>query len=362
MLYLGVMSGTSLDGLDIALVEQGERTRLLAHHYKALPDDLRQQLLDLCSSGADELARAALAEQAWARLVAEGVTSLLREQNLQPEAIRAIGSHGQTVRHEPARGFTIQIGNPALLAELTGITVVADFRRRDVAAGGQGAPLVPAFHEALFASPGSARAILNVGGFTNLSLLEEGKPAKGFDCGPGNVLMDAWIHHQLGKSYDKDGAWAASGTVQHDLLAALLADPFFQTTGPKSTGRELFNLPWLMQHLGTQPTYQPQDVQATLLEVTATSIASSLLQAQPDCSQLLVCGGGAHNKALLARLQTLLPASDVSRTDDHGVPADWVEAMAFAWLAHCCLNGIPANRPEVTGAKGLRVLGAIYPA
>lgn len=362
MLYLGVMSGTSLDGLDIALVEQGERTQLLAHHYQDLPDALRQQLLDLCSSGADELARAALAEQEWARLVAEGINSLLRQQNLQPDAIRAIGSHGQTIRHEPARGFTIQIGSPALLAELTGITVVADFRRRDVAAGGQGAPLVPAFHEALFASPGAARAILNVGGFSNLSLLEEGKPAKGFDCGPGNVLMDAWIHHHLGHTYDRDGAWAASGVVQPALLKALLSDPFFQTTGPKSTGRELFNLPWLMQHLSTQPAYQPQDVQATLLELTATSIASSLQQAQPACSQLLVCGGGAHNQALLARLQALLPTAQVSSTDDHGVPADWVEAMAFAWLAHCCINGIPGNRPEVTGARGLRVLGAIYPA
>lgn len=362
MLYLGVMSGTSLDGLDIALIEQGERTRLLAHHYQALPDSLRQQLLKLCSSGADELARAALAEQQWAQLVAEGINSLLRQQNLQPDAIRAIGSHGQTVRHEPARGFTIQIGNPALLAELTGITVVADFRRRDVAAGGQGAPLVPAFHEALFASPGAARAILNVGGFSNLSLLEQGKPAKGFDCGPGNVLMDAWIHHHLGHTYDREGAWAASGVVQPELLAALLADPFFRATGPKSTGRELFNLPWLMQHLSAQPAFEPQDVQATLLELTATSIAASLQHAQPGCAQLLVCGGGAHNKALLARLQALLPAAQVSSTDDHGVPADWVEAMAFAWLAHCCLNGIPANRPEVTGARGLRVLGAIYPA
>lgn len=362
MLYIGVMSGTSLDGLDIALVEQGEHTQLLAHHYQALPESLRDQLLALCSSGADELARAAIAEQQWAELVAEGVHSLLAEQNLTPDAIRAIGSHGQTVRHEPARGFTIQLSNAALLAELTGITVVADFRRRDVAAGGQGAPLVPAFHEALFANPDSARAILNVGGFSNLSLLETGKPARGFDCGPGNVLMDAWIHHHSGQSYDRDGAWAASGQVQEPLLHALLGDPFFQTTGPKSTGRELFNLPWLMQQRDTQPGYRPEDVQATLLELTATSIAASLRQAQPHCSELLVCGGGAHNKALVGRLQALLSTVKVSRTDDHGVPADWVEAMAFAWLAHCCLNNIPGNRPEVTGARGLRVLGAIYPA
>lgn len=362
MLYLGVMSGTSLDGLDIALIEQGEHTRLLAHHYQPLPDALREQLLALCSSGPDELARAAVAEQQWAHLVAEGVHSLLAEQNLPPQAIRAIGSHGQTVRHEPARGFTIQISNAALLAELTGISVVADFRRRDVAAGGQGAPLVPAFHEALFASRDAARAILNVGGFSNLSLLEEGKPALGFDCGPGNVLMDAWIQHHQGHAYDRDGAWAASGQVQDGLLSALLGDPFFQTTGPKSTGRELFNLPWLMEQLARQPIYKAEDVQATLLELTATSIASSLQQAQPHCSELLVCGGGAHNRTLIERLQALLPGARVSSTDDHGVPADWVEAMAFAWLAHCCLNGIPANRPEVTGARGPRILGAIYPA
>lgn len=362
MLYLGVMSGTSLDGLDIALVEQGERTRLLAHHYQPLPDSLREQLLALCSPGADELARAALAEQQWAELVAAGVHSLLAEQQLEPQAIRAIGSHGQTVRHEPARGFTIQLSNAALLAELTGITVVADFRRRDVAAGGQGAPLVPAFHEALFARPDAARAILNVGGFSNLSLLEHGRPALGFDCGPGNVLMDAWIHRHRAQAFDRDGAWAASGQVQPDLLETLLGDPFFQATGPKSTGRELFNLPWLMQQLQRYPARKPEDVQATLLELTATSIATSLQQAQAHCSELLVCGGGAHNQTLLARLQALLPGTRVSRTDDHGVPADWVEAMAFAWLAHCCLHGIPGNRPEVTGARGLRVLGAIYPA
>ena len=362
MLYLGVMSGTSLDGLDIALIEQGERTRLLAHHYQALPASLRQQLLDLCSSGADELARAAVAEQQWAQLVAEGVNSLLREQNLQPDAIRAIGSHGQTVRHEPARGFTIQIGNPALLAELTGITVVADFRRRDVAAGGQGAPLVPAFHEALFASPGAARAILNVGGFSNLSLLDPQHPVHGFDSGPGNVLLDAWIQRHQGVGYDRNGDWAASGQVANDLLHALLSDPFFTTRGPKSTGRELFNLPWLDQHLTHLPAIAPADVQATLLEMTAQSIVAALQNAQQGTQQLLVCGGGAHNGALMQRLAQLLPGCTVSSTAEQGVPPDWVEAMAFAWLAHCCLEGIPSNRPSVTGAKGLRVLGAIYPA
>jgi anhydro-N-acetylmuramic acid kinase len=354
------MSGTSLDGLDIVLVEQQQHCRLLAQHYLPLPATLREQLLELCSPGWDELARGAVVEQQWTHLVAQGVQELLLEQNLEPASIRAIGSHGQTVRHEPGRGFSIQIGNPALLAELTGITVVADFRRRDIAAGGQGAPLVPAFHEALFRCPGRARAILNVGGFSNLSLLEDDQPARGFDCGPGNVLMDAWIFHHLGRRYDHNGSWAASGQVLPELLRTFLADPFFATTGPKSTGRERFNLSWLEQHLAEKNRFRAEDVQATLLELTAASIAASLQAAQPHCHDLLVCGGGAHNGALLGRLQRLLPTIHVTDTDRYGVPADWVEAMAFAWLAHCCLSAVPANRPTVTGACGLRILGAIY--
>lgn len=361
-LYLGVMSGTSLDGLDIALIEQGEQLQLLATHYLPMPDDLRQDLLSLCSSGPDEIARAALAENCWASLAAEGVRQLLGQQGLQAEAIRAIGSHGQTIRHEPARGFTVQIGNPALLAELTGISVVADFRRRDVAAGGQGAPLVPAFHEALFSHLGQRLAILNVGGFSNLSLIERDKPVHGFDCGPGNVLMDAWIERKRGQAYDANGAWAASGNVQDDLLSSLLSDPFFAGSGPKSTGREVFNLPWLDSHLTRLPAYREEDVQATLLELTARSIIESLLNAQQGTEALLVCGGGARNGALMARLAELLPQTRVTSTGAQGVDPDWVEAMAFAWLAHCCLEGIAANRPSVTAAKGPRVLGAIYPA
>lgn len=360
--YLGVMSGTSLDGMDIALIEQTDSTRLLATHYLPMPEALRAELLALCAPGPDELARAAMAEQRWVELAAQGIATLLRQHDLSPESIRAIGSHGQTVRHEPARGFSIQLGNPALLAELTGISVVGDFRRRDVAAGGQGAPLVPAFHEALFGAPGHRRAVLNLGGFSNLSLLEPGQPVRGFDCGPGNVLMDAWIQRHRGVGYDRDGAWAASGKVQTELLQALLSDPFFQTRGPKSTGRELFNLTWLDERLSRLPHYAAEDVQATLLELTAASIIGALTTAQQHTDALLVCGGGAHNRTLMARLAELLPGSLVSSTEAHGVPADWVEAMAFAWLAHCCLEGIPANRPSVTGARGLRVLGAIYPA
>lgn len=359
--YLGVMSGTSLDGLDIALIEQDQHTRLIATHYLPMPAALHAELLTLCSSGPDELARAALAEQRWVELAAQGIQTLLAEQQLQPSDIRAIGSHGQTIRHEPARGFSIQIGNPALLAELTGISVVSDFRRRDIAAGGQGAPLVPAFHEALFAT-GQRCAVLNVGGFSNLSLLQPERPVHGFDCGPGNVLLDAWIQLQCGERFDRDGAWAASGEVIPALLHALLSDPFFQTRGPKSTGRELFSLEWLQQHLAQLPPYAPADVQATLLELTAQSIIDALTAAQQTTETLLVCGGGAHNGALMRRLQSLLPSAQVSSTSTQGVPPDWVEAMAFAWLAHCCLEQIPANRPSVTGARGLRVLGAIYPA
>jgi len=359
-LYIGLMSGTSLDGLDIALVEQSGQTRLLASHYLPMPDELRGELLALCQSGGNELARAALAEQQWTKLAALGIKALLAGQSLSAQAIRAIGSHGQTVRHEPAQGFSIQIGNPALLAELTGICVVCDFRRRDVAAGGQGAPLVPAFHEALFADGKTTRSVVNIGGFSNLTVL--GKPLRGFDCGPGNALMDAWVMRHQGQRFDKDGVWAASGKVQQTLLDAMLADPFFHHYGPKSTGREHFNLHWLQQHLSALPALPAQDVQATLLELTACTISHALQSGQSTCKELLVCGGGAHNRQLMRRLARQLPAASVVSTQKYGIPPDWIEAMAFAWLAHCCLEGIAANRPEVTGARGLRVLGAMYPA
>ncbi|MEX5627266.1 MULTISPECIES: anhydro-N-acetylmuramic acid kinase [Pseudomonas] len=360
--YIGVMSGTSLDGLDIALIEQGSAINLIATHYTPMPDTLRAELLSLCASGPDEIARSAIAQQHWVTLAAHGIHTVLDQHDLKPQDIRAIGSHGQTIRHEPARGFTVQIGNPALLAELTGISVVSDFRSRDVAAGGQGAPLVPAFHEALFGESTGNRAVLNIGGFSNLSLIETGKPVAGFDCGPGNVLLDAWIQQQRGEHFDRDGQWAGSGKVEPQLLTALLSDPFFLTKGPKSTGREVFNLEWLHQHLGRLPAFEPQDVQASLLELTVLTIVEALQTAQPETETLLVCGGGAHNTTMMNRLAALLPSTQVSSTATHGVDPDWVEAMAFAWLAHCCLEGIAANRPSVTGARGLRVLGAIYPA
>ncbi|WOE79046.1 anhydro-N-acetylmuramic acid kinase [Pseudomonas protegens] len=360
--YIGVMSGTSLDGLDIALIEQSPAIRLIATHYIPMPETLRAELLSLCASGPDEIARSAMTQQHWVQLAAQGITQLLKQQQLHPQDIRAIGSHGQTVRHEPSRGFTVQIGNPALLTELTGITVVSDFRSRDVAAGGQGAPLVPAFHEALFDQLPGNRAVLNVGGFSNLSLIEAAKPVAGFDCGPGNVLLDAWIQTQRAENFDRNGQWAASGQVDQAFLKTLLSDPFFATQGPKSTGREVFNLEWLLQHLAAHDAIAAENVQATLLELTALTIVESLQNAQRDTQELLVCGGGAHNAALMSRLAALLPQTRVSSTAAYGVDPDWVEAMAFAWLAHCCLEGIAANRPSVTGARGPRVLGAIYPA
>ncbi|KPD26744.1 MULTISPECIES: anhydro-N-acetylmuramic acid kinase [Pseudomonas aeruginosa group] len=360
--YLGLMSGTSMDGMDIVLIEQGDRTTLLASHYLPMPADLREDILALCAPGPDEIARAADVERRWVSLAAHGVGELLRQQRLAPGEVRAIGSHGQTIRHEPARHFTVQIGNPALLAELTGIDVIADFRRRDVAAGGQGAPLVPAFHQALFGESGKARAILNIGGFSNVSLLAPGKPVRGFDCGPGNVLMDAWIHFRRGEHFDRGGAWAASGRVNDDLLATLLADEFFATRGPKSTGRERFNLAWLQERLADHPILPAEDVQATLLELSARSISESLLDAQPECEEVLVCGGGTFNAALMARLAALMPAARIASTDAYGIPPAWMEGMAFAWLAHRFLERLPGNCPDVTGAAGPRVLGALYPA
>ncbi len=360
-LYLGIMSGTSLDGLDIALLKQDARAELIDALYVAMPDDLKAELLALCQPGPDEIARAAQAEQQWARLAAKGVEQLLARQQLDPSAIRAIGSHGQTIRHEPDRGYSCQIGAPALLTELSGISVVCDFRSRDIAAGGQGAPLVPAFHEALFASSEHPTAVLNVGGFSNITLLQPGRATQGFDCGPGNVLLDAWIQQQQGLPFDRNGDWSRQGCIQPALLEAFLADPFFHLKGPKSTGRETFNLRWLQTRCDSMPACSAADVQATLLELTAQSCARALQQTLPEAQRLLVCGGGAHNGALLERLAQLLPDTHVASTEAFGMHPDWVEAAAFAWLAHCCLEGQAANRAAVTGARGPRILGAIYP-
>jgi anhydro-N-acetylmuramic acid kinase len=374
-LTIGLMSGTSLDGIDAVLTgfaEDGPALRVLGHAHSALPAALRQTLLALNRSGPDELHRAALAANALAQAQATLVHTLLAQTGHAAGDIAALGSHGQTVRHRPgefdAWGYTTQLNNGALLAELTGIPVVCDFRSRDLAAGGQGAPLVPAFHAMAFARSASPSAVLNLGGIGNLSLLPAREDPQGallgFDCGPGNALLDQWAQRHLGQPFDAGGQWAATGQVSGPLLQALLDDPFFTLPPPKSTGRDLFHADWLDQRLvSAGATLPAQDVQATLVEFSAAAATQALLRHAPHGTKhLLVCGGGALNTYLMARLAAQLPGWSVHSTDTAGLPAMQVEGAAFAWLAHACLQGLPGNRPEVTGAKGPRVLGALYPA
>ena len=365
--YIGLMSGTSLDGVDGALVEfAGERLHVTGFASAPLPSDLKAELLALNTSGADELHRAALAANALTAIYAGVVHRLLEGAQRAPAEIRAIGAHGQTVRHRPGMfdgtGYTLQLNQPALLAERTGIAVVADFRSRDVAAGGQGAPLVPAFHQAVFGRPGAAVCVLNIGGIANVSVLGADGRVAGFDCGPGNALMDHWCERHTGQPYDAGGAWAAQGQVLPALLNALMAEPYLQQPPPKSTGRDLFHPAWLDGHLQRHRDAAPVDVQATLTEFTARSAAQSVLEHGRGAAQLAVCGGGAFNAQLMRRLAALLPGVQVGTTDAHGLPAQQVEAAAFAWLARQTLHGLPGNLPQVTGAHGPRVLGAVYPA
>lgn len=355
--YIGLMSGTSLDGIDAALVSfDVHRCQVIRTFYQPYAEELKQSLLTLHEPDANELEHSQIIANRLARLYAEAVTNLLRETSSAPAAI---GCHGQTIRHRPELGFTLQLNNPALLAELTNITVVADFRSRDIAAGGQGAPLVPAFHQAVFGHPNITRVIINIGGISNLTHLSDGAVI-GFDCGPGNLLMDAWCQRHTGKSYDRNGNWARSGKVIQSLLQKLLAHPFYMQPPPKSTGRDMFNLSWLEQYL--RPEFPPQDVQATLTELSAHCIANAVARYCSGAQEIYLCGGGAHNHRLTQRLQALLPGLLIAQTDALGIPADWVEAVAFAWLAKQTLEGKPGNLPEVTGASGLRILGAIYPA
>ncbi|MDE2344052.1 MAG: anhydro-N-acetylmuramic acid kinase [Betaproteobacteria bacterium] len=362
--YVGLMSGTSLDGIDAVTVSfEGDRLSVTGHAEHPFPPELRQELLDLNQAGGqDELERAATAGVALARCYAQASLAAVAAAGLQPADIAAIGCHGQTVRHRPERGYTLQLGNGAWLAELTGILVVTDFRSRDLAAGGQGAPLVPAFHEAVFASPDTARALLNLGGISNLTLLRPGEPARGYDCGPGNVLMDGWAERHLGQPFDRDGAWARTGRVDPALLETLLTHPHFRRTPPKSTGRDEFHLQWL-EHHDCVRQLPPQDVQATLLALTARA-AADCIAAEADGASLEIfcCGGGARNGALMSALQDLLPGLPVASTDVLGLPVQWVEAAAFAWLARELLQGRHASRPHVTGARHSVPLGAIYPA
>ena len=368
-LFIGLMSGTSLDGADAVLArfpEAGGAMQVLGHAHQPFTKALRAELLSLNQSGPDELHRAALAANGLARSYADLVAQLLESCALHPSDIQALGAHGQTVRHRPGEfdgiGYTTQLINGALLAEQSGIAVVCDLRSRDVAAGGQGAPLVPAFHRAVFGRPGEHLGVLNIGGISNISLLLADGSTLGFDCGPGNCLMDAWIGEHKGQDYDADGAWAAQGQVLPELLLAMLAEPFFTKAPPRSTGRDLFHRAWLQQHLSQRPNRPSHaDVQATLLELSARAVIDSL-QDQPSLSRLLVCGGGALNSQLMRRLQAMLPGTLVARSDEAGLPVMQVEAAAFAWLAMRFVRGLPGNLPAVTGAAGPRVLGALHPA
>ncbi len=364
-LFVGLMSGTSIDGADGVLVRlhDEQAPHVLAHASLPMPPDLRLELLALNTSGADELGRAALAANALARLYAHVVDQLLQTSGEPASSIAAIGAHGQTVRHRPESGYTLQLNAPALLAELTNIDVVADFRSRDVAAGGQGAPLVPPFHAAMFSTT-HARAVLNLGGIGNVTLLAPGKPPRGFDTGPANVLLDAWCLRHTGKPYDAEGRWAASGKVVAGLLEHLIAsEPWFMLPPPKSTGRDLFNMQWLEDRLASFDggTQAPEDVQATLQRLTARTVANAIEAQAPATRDVLVCGGGAYNAGLMRELAYCLQRP-VQATDVAGVPAQQAEALAFAWLAKCCVDRVAAGAPEVTGARGARILGAIYPA
>jgi len=355
-LYIGLMSGTSLDGVDGVLTGLGAPQAACV----PFPDDVKREMMALQSASPNEIHREALAANRLAALYAECVGHLLTAAGIEASAVRAIGAHGQTIRHRPADGYTRQINNPALLAELTGIDVIADFRSRDVAAGGQGAPLVPAYHQAAFGSTSQTRVVANIGGISNISILKPSGDVTGFDTGPGNLLMDGWISQHHGVPYDAHGAWAASGTVVPALLTTLLADVFLALPPPKSTGRDLFHKDWLTAKLALFSTLLAQDVQATLAAFTSASLAEAIRRYAPDAAALYVCGGGACNTHVMALLQQALPVP-VSTTAALGVPPAQVEALAFAWLAARFCERQPGNIPAVTGARGERVLGALYP-
>ncbi|MDR0805926.1 MAG: anhydro-N-acetylmuramic acid kinase [Enterobacteriaceae bacterium] len=360
--YIGVMSGTSLDGVDVALVNINDTSvSQIASYSHPMPADIKADVLSVCQGQQTTLAQIGQLDLRLGILFAESVLGLLAKFNIDASRIIAIGCHGQTVWHQPdgAYPFTIQLGDNNRIAAMTGITTIGDFRRKDMAFGGQGAPLVPAFHQALLATPDERRMVLNIGGIANLSLLIPDAAVSGFDTGPGNMLMDAWIQQQQGKAFDKDAYWARQGHINYALLTQMLSDPYFKLPAPKSTGREHFNLQWLQQQLDTFPDISPQDVQATLAELTVQSIVQHVKEAG-GCQRLLVCGGGARNPLLMSRMAEELPHTVVDSTDSYGISGDDMEAIAFAWLAARTLAGLTGNLPAVTGATKATILGAIY--
>jgi anhydro-N-acetylmuramic acid kinase len=363
-LYIGLMSGTSADGIDAALVDfSDEQPRLIGTHYTPYSNALRDRILALCQRGEDEIVQLGELDNLLGNAFAQAVNELLAQKQLAAKDIRAIGSHGQTIRHYPhhTHPFTLQIADPNIIAARTGITTVADFRRKDVAHGGQGAPLVPAFHQAVFACHDSGRVIVNIGGIANVTILTQQKDVIGFDTGPGNTLLDAWIGKHQSVRHDEDGAWAKQGAVNNILLQRLLNDAYFALPAPKSTGREYFNLAWLQEHVAALPSpIAPADVQATLTELTARSIFAAT-HVQLSSGEILVCGGGVQNGYLMSRLHALsVPHFSVRSTSECGMDPAWIEAVAFAWLARETMNKRPGNLPAVTGAKRAAVLGGVY--
>lgn len=367
--YIGIMSGTSLDGVDIALVDFSlSKPKLEASDFTPMPNDLREKITALVRSGETTLQQLGELDHQFGLLYADCVNRFLQSRQIPTEHIQAIGCHGQTIWHSPQGKFpfTMQIGDMNLLAARTNITTVGDFRRKDMAFGGQGAPLVPAFHQAVFFDLNYATVVLNIGGISNVSLLIQNQPIMGFDTGTGNTLLDLWIEKHLGAPYDKNGEWAATGQCNEELLDYLLDEPFFQQPPPKSTGRELFNLSWLeqkIQHIATNSTaLLPQDIQATLVEFTVRSISASLNNINTTLpKRLLVCGGGAKNKFIMQRLANSLRNWEIYTTNEFGMDADYVEAAAFAWLAYRRMNHQTGNLPDVTGAQQAVGLGAVFP-
>lgn len=363
-LFIGLISGTSMDAVDAVLVDFAlEPLQIIATHNHPIPNELKQALIALSTSGADEINRAGQLDCQIGNLFAQATQTLLAKAKIPPHAVRAIGSHGQTIRHQPhlLHPFTLQIGDPNVISTTTGISTIADFRRRDIALGGQGAPLVPAFHEAIFRTPDKNRIILNIGGIANITCLPANlkHPVIGFDTGPGNTLLDAWIYRHSHQERDDNGNWGASGKINVTLLQQLLTDPYFALPPPKSTGREYFHLDWLNPYL-SKPL-APEDVQATLTELTAVSIADAIKQFGLADGEILICGGGVHNRYLLERLQQHCSNYQVGSTAGMNVDPDWVEATCFAWMGRQTLLGKPGNIPSVTGASKAGVLGAIYP-
>ena len=358
--YAGVMSGTSLDGIDAVVADLASGCVLLAATHIEFPSELRRELLALQQPGPDEIVRAARAANALADLYAHAIRSVCMGAGIEPHDLVAAGVHGQTIRHRPQEGWTSQLNNPSRVAEKAYVTVVADFRMRDIAAGGHGAPLVPAFHAAMFRDAHVHRIVANVGGIANVTDLPPRGAVRGFDTGPGNVLLDMWHARHRDAAFDAGGAFASTGVVDRTVLAAMLAEPYFGEPPPKSTGRDLFNAAWL-ERFAAAFEGPAQDMQATLAELTAQSLARAIRDQCAGAAELYLCGGGARNADLVRRIAEALPGLRVAPTDAIGVASSDVEALAFAWLARETVAGRPGNVPEVTGAKGPRVLGAIYP-